>query len=125
RLPPLASNVRDLPSALERANEIRSLLSVRRLAVFLDYDGTLTPIVERPEDALLPAETRAAIERLAALAPVAIVSGRDLADVRRLMGIEGITYAGSHGFDVLLPDGSAHPPRIEVLPQLEAADTGR
>ena len=92
------------------------------MAVFLDYDGTLTPIVERPEDALLPAETRAAIERLAALAPVAIVSGRDLADVRRLIGIEGITYAGSHGFDVVLPDGSAHQRGTEFLPALEAAE---
>jgi alpha,alpha-trehalase len=90
--------------------------------VSLDYDGTLTPIVERPEDALLPAETRAAIERLAALAPVAIVSGRDLADVRRLIGIEGITYAGSHGFDVVLPDGSAHQRGTEFLPALEAAE---
>ena len=122
RLPPLASYVRDLPSALERADEIRTLLSGRRVAVFLDYDGTLTPIVERPEDALLPAETRAAIERLAALAPVAIVSGRDLADVRRLIGIEGITYAGSHGFDVVLPDGSAHQRGTEFLPALEAAE---
>ena len=122
RLPPLASNVRDLPSALERADEIRTLLSGRRVAVFLDYDGTLTPIVERPEDALLPAETRAAIERLAALAPVAIVSGRALADVRRLIGIEGITYAGSHGFDVVLPDGSAHQRGTEFLPALEAAE---
>ena len=122
RLPPLASNVRDLPSALERGGEIRTLLSGRRVAVFLDYDGTLTPIVERPEDALLPAETRAEIERLAALAPVAIVSGRDLADVRRLIGIEGITYAGSHGFDVVLPDGSAHQRGTEFLPALEAAE---
>ena len=104
------------------ADEIRTLLSGRRVAVFLDYDGTLTPIVERPEDALLPAETRAAIERLAALAPVAIVSGRDLADVRRLIGIEGITYAGSHGFDVVLPDGSAHQRGTEFLPALDAAE---
>ena len=122
RLPPPASNVRDLPSALERAEEIRTLLSGRRVAVFLDYDGTLTPIVERAEDALLPAETRAAIERLAALAPVAIVSGRDLGDVRRIVGIEGITYAGSHGFDLLLPDGSTHQRATEFLPALEAAE---
>ena len=71
-----------LPDRL-RDDEIRALLSGRRVAVFLDYDGTLTPIVERPEDALLPAETRGAIQRLAALAPVAIVSGRDLAEARR------------------------------------------
>lgn len=122
RLPPLASDVRDLPSALDRADEIRTLLSGRRVAVFLDYDGTLTPIVERAEDALLPAETRASLERLAALAPVAIVSGRDLADVRRLIGIERITYAGSHGFDFVLPDGSVHQRGTEFVPALEAAE---
>jgi trehalose 6-phosphate phosphatase len=121
RLPPLDSNVRDLPSALER-DEIRTLLSGRRVAVFLDYDGTLTPIVERPEDALLPTETRTAIERLAVLAPVAIVSGRDLSDVRRMVGVDGIAYAGSHGFDVVLPDGSAHRRGTEFLPALEAGE---
>jgi trehalose-phosphatase len=114
--------VRDLPSALERADEIRTLLSGRRVAVFLDYDGTLTPIVERPEDARLPAGTRAAIERLAALAPVAVVSGRDLADVRRMVGIEGITYAGSHGFDLVLADGSTDQHGTEFLPALDAAE---
>jgi alpha,alpha-trehalase len=92
------------------------------VAVFLDYDGTLTPIVERPEDARLPAGTRAAIERLAALAPVAVVSGRDLADVRRLVGVEGITYAGSHGFDLVLPDGSASQHGTEFLPAIDAAE---
>jgi trehalose-phosphatase len=122
RLPPLASNVRDLPSALEHRDELRTLLSGRRVGIFLDYDGTLTPIVERPEDALLPAGTRAAIERLAALAPVAVVSGRDLTDVRRLIGIEGITYAGSHGFDLVLPDGSTHQHGTEFLPALDAAE---
>jgi alpha,alpha-trehalase len=77
---------------------------------------------QRPEDALLPAETRAAIGGWPPLAPVAIVSGRDLADVRRLIGIEGIAYAGSHGFDVVLPDGSAHQRGTEFLPALEAAE---
>jgi alpha,alpha-trehalase len=114
-------NVRDLPDALDRADEIRSLLPGRHLAVFLDYDGTLTPIVERPEDALLPDGTRMAIERLGALVPVAIVSGRDLADVRNLVGVERIAYAGSHGFDLVLPDGSAQQRATEFLPDLEAA----
>jgi len=116
------SNVRDLPLALERAGEIRGLLSGRRPVVFLDYDGTLTPIVERPEDATLPARTRAAIERLAALLPVAVVSGRDLADVRRMVGVQGIAYAGSHGFDLVRPDGSADQRAREYLPDLDAAE---
>jgi len=114
-------NIRDLPSALDHGDDVRRLLSVRRPAVFLDYDGTLTPIVERPEDALLPPSTRAVIERLARLVPLAILSGRDLSDVRRMVGVEGITYAGSHGFDVLGSDGSARQRGREFLPDLDAA----
>jgi trehalose-phosphatase len=114
-------NVRDLPDALDHPDEIRSLLRGRHLAVFLDYDGTLTPIVERPEDALLPDGTRMVIARLGALVPVAIVSGRDLADVRNVVGVDRIAYAGSHGFDLVLPDGSAQQRATEFLPDLEAA----
>jgi trehalose-phosphatase len=121
QLPPERRKVRDLPDALERVDEIRTFLSGRHLAVFLDYDGTLTPIVERPEDALLPDGTRNAIERLAALVPVAILSGRDLADVRNLVGADRIAYGGSHGFDLALPDGSAQQRATEFLPDLEAA----
>ena len=78
----------------------------RRLALFLDYDGTLTPIVERPEDAVLSAEMRAVLRRLAQRHTVAVVSGRDLEDVRARVGIDGIHYAGSHGFDIAGPKGS-------------------
>ncbi len=97
--------LRELPSALP----VRQLLGSEHrgaLAVFLDYDGTLTPIVDDPDDALLPPATRSTIEALAAATLVAIVSGRDLDDVRGMVGIEGIAYAGSHGFDSLHPDGS-------------------
>ena len=73
---------------------------------FLDYDGTMAPIVERPEDALLPGAVRTAVERLASRCHVAVISGRDLDDVRRMVGIDGIFYAGSHGFDCAGPEGS-------------------
>jgi trehalose-phosphatase len=114
-------NIGDLPSALDHGDDLRRLIADRRPAVFLDYDGTLTPIVERPEDALLPPSTRAVIERLGRLVPLAILSGRDLSDVRRMVGVEGITYAGSHGFDVSRSDGSAHQRGREFLPDLDAA----
>lgn len=94
----------------------------RGLALFLDYDGTLTPIVERPEDALLADETRAVLRRLAQRHAVAIVSGRDLEDVRQRVGIEGLHYAGSHGFDIAGPRGShAHEAARAAAPQLAAA----
>lgn len=114
--------VRDLPFALERAPEIRGLLSARRPAVFLDYDGTLTPIVDLPEDARLTPETRDEIAKLGARCPVAVISGRDVDDVRALMGLDGLTYAGSHGFDILLADGSRDQQGREYVPDLDAAE---
>jgi trehalose-phosphatase len=114
--------VRDLPLALEHAPEIAGLIAGRRPAVFLDYDGTLTPIVERPEDALLPEETRAAVARLAGLLPVAILSGRDLPDVRAMVAVDGIVYAGSHGFDIARADGTRHQRGREFLGELDGAE---
>jgi len=88
------------------------------LAVFLDYDGTLTPIVDDPDEALLTATMRTTIEDLTSVTLVAIVSGRDLDDVRAKVAIDGIAYAGSHGLDILHPDGTRQqlaPDHLEVL----------
>jgi trehalose-phosphatase len=94
----------------------------RRLALFLDYDGTLTPIVERPEDAVLAPETRAVLERLAQRYPIAVVSGRDLEDVRTRVGVEGISYAGCHGFEIAGPhEGRVHAAAAAAAAQLAAA----
>lgn len=113
-----------LPSAIACGAEIARRARGRRLAVFLDYDGTLTPIVSRPELALLSDRMRRILAGLSGRAPVAIVSGRDLDDVRSLVGIEGLIYAGSHGFDIAGPGGL----RLELeegkrcLPDLDAAE---
>ena len=94
----------------------------RRLALFLDYDGTLTPIVERPEDAVLNDESRAVLRRLAARHAVAIVSGRDLEDVRARVGLDEIEYAGCHGFEIAGPHGNrVHAAAAAAAPQLGAA----
>ncbi|MGH8721137.1 MAG: trehalose-phosphatase, partial [Burkholderiales bacterium] len=104
------------------ADSILRAAAGRRLAVFLDYDGTLTPIVERPEDAVLAAQTRAVLRALGQRHAVAIVSGRDLADVRARVGLEGLHYAGSHGFDIAGPRGShAHEAALGAAPHLAAA----
>jgi trehalose 6-phosphate phosphatase len=72
-----------------------------RAAILLDVDGTLAPIVPRPEQARVPAETRAEVERLAArYALVACVSGRPGDDARRLVGVEGVVYVGLHGLEL-------------------------
>lgn len=88
----------------------------QRAAILTDVDGTLAPIAERPEQAAVPAR---ATELLAELSEryglVGCVSGRQALEARRLVGVEGIAYAGNHGLELLLP-GEAGPrwdPSIE------------
>jgi trehalose 6-phosphate synthase/phosphatase len=73
-----------------------------RLAVFLDYDGTLTPIVDHPSDAVLPALAREGLAACARRADtdVSLVSGRSLEDVRKLVGRDDVTYATNHGLEI-------------------------
>ena len=79
----------------------------RRAAVLLDVDGTLAPIVERPELAEVPEETRAELRRLVSrYALVACISGRTGAEARRLVGVGGIFYVGVHGLE-LSPEADA------------------
>src|SRR5690606_25697829 len=80
-------------------------LGANRPAVFLDYDGTLAPIAQKPELAILSGEMRDAVRALSELCPVAIVSGRDRADVEKLVALDNLIYAGSHGFDIAGPGG--------------------
>lgn len=75
-----------------------------RSAVLTDVDGTLAPIVERPEDAAVPEEARAALAALnERFGLVACVSGRQALEARRLVGLDDIAYAGNHGLELLLP----------------------
>jgi len=72
-----------------------------RAALCLDVDGVLAPIVERPEDALVPEETRAELARLAArYALVAAISGRTSDEARRIVGVPRLVYVGSHGLEL-------------------------
>ncbi|HYD67795.1 trehalose-phosphatase [Azospirillum sp.] len=111
----------DHPSALQSFDSLAASLGGRRPAVFLDYDGTLTPIVARPDLAVLDPETRAAVAALAQRCPVAVVSGRDLDDVRGLVGIDTLVYAGSHGYDMRGP-GLRTQIGLEYVPALDAAE---
>ena len=95
-----------LPSALEYMGELRRRLEGRTAAVFLDYDGTLTPIMPRPELAQISQEMRLLVGALAGRCPVAIVSGRPLATVKGFLGLENVIYAGSHGMEIEGPAGT-------------------
>jgi alpha,alpha-trehalase len=116
--------MREVPSALERREEVLRRLEGREVAVFLDYDGTLSPIVPNPDDARLPEATRAAVTELARRYPVAIVSGRDLPVLKGFVRLEGLYFAGSHGFDIEGPGGRTFQQEegTALLPEVDAAE---
>ena len=100
--------ISELPNALTSYGQLIGITSARESMLFLDYDGTLSPIVSDPAAATLVDGAAEALELVAAVCPVAILSGRDLADIRSRVGIPGIWYAGSHGFELTGPDGTYH-----------------
>jgi trehalose 6-phosphate phosphatase len=90
-----------------------------RAAVLLDVDGTLAPIVARPELAEVPDETRTELERLAGrYALVACVSGRSGEEARRLVRVEGIVYVGVHGLE-LAPEAERWRETLRPFARLE------
>jgi trehalose-phosphatase len=97
--------VEAVPHALAQFEDFAAALAGRRPAIFLDYDGTLTPIVQRPEMAILSDRGRAVVDALAKALPTAVVSGRDRPDVEKLVGLDSLIYVGSHGFDIVVPGG--------------------
>jgi trehalose 6-phosphate phosphatase len=78
-----------------------------RAGVLLDVDGTLAPIVGRPDEASVPDRTRELLRSLARrCALVACISGRRALEARRIVGVEELVYSGNHGFELLLPGES-------------------
>lgn len=94
-----------LPSALDAAGEIHAAIEEGGSAIFLDYDGTLTPIVGSPELAQLNKGMRKTITQVARRYTVSVVSGRDLHDIKGLVGLHDLIYVGSHGLDIEGPGG--------------------
>jgi trehalose-phosphatase len=92
------------PGALQAWDEIRRQLADRTVAVWLDYDGTLSPIVARPELATMPGRTAALIDELGQRTPVGIVTGRGMADIRTKVPVAGLFYAANHGFEIVGPN---------------------
>jgi len=79
-----------------------------KLALLLDYDGTLAPIASHPELAILPSETKSILLTLSSMPDVhiSIISGRSMDDIKKMVGIKGITYAGNHGLQIEHSDGA-------------------
>ena len=101
-----------IPNALGAWPEIAGRLLGQRVALFLDYDGTLAAIAPSPEQALLTSEMRSALVAVARVWPTAIVTGRALDDIEGRVGLPDLVFAGSHGFDIRGPNQL----RLEVSP---------
>lgn len=101
---------------LEHAADVEKELNGKEVFLFLDYDGTLTPIVATPDLAVLSEEMREAVRQLSEKYKVAVVSGRATDDVRSKVQLDHLFYAGSHGFEIVLPDGEVktHPQAQEI-----------
>ena len=87
---------------LDSWEELKTDLADRSLYLFLDYDGTLSPIVRDPGRAILSPRMKRRLERLvrAGRCRIAVISGRALPDIRDRVGIAGIVYGGNHGLEV-------------------------
>lgn len=117
------------PSALTSFKQIVANVQGRRIAVFLDYDGTLSPIVDDPDKAFMSPVMRAAVRNVAKYFPTAIVSGRSRKKVFEFVKLKELYYAGSHGMDIVT-SVSAHStekckeanlfqPACEFLPMID------
>jgi len=89
-------------SSLEK---IKKTLDNKFIYLFLDYDGTLAPIAETPKDVVTPAGTVDLLRKLSKISncKIAIISGRELKDVSRRVGLKNIIYVGNHGFEIKGP----------------------
>jgi trehalose 6-phosphate phosphatase len=93
----------DLPSVFDTLREVKARVDrAGSILLFLDFDGTLAPIVQEPMLAVLPAATRHVLDELVAHATItiAIVSGRSLGDVKGRVGMPALIYAGNHGLEI-------------------------
>jgi len=104
------------PTAEKLAESLSALTAdPSRAAVFCDIDGTLAPIVRRPEESHVQHEVALLLGRLGRrYALVACVSGRPVSEARRLVGVGAIGYVGSHGAEVAFP-GETRPRLMEAF----------
>ncbi|KAM1471331.1 hypothetical protein COP2_043007 [Malus domestica] len=91
------------PSALTSFEQISNYAKGKRIALFLDYDGTLSPIVDNPDCAFMSDAMRAAVKKVAKHFPTAIISGRSHDKVYEFVKLNELYYAGSHGMDIMAP----------------------
>ena len=91
------------PCALQHLHSLLARVSGKRMVVFLDYDGTLTPIVSNPDRAVMSLRMRRIVRAVGESFPTAIISGRGRQKVEDFVQLPELFYAGSHGLDIKGP----------------------
>jgi trehalose 6-phosphate phosphatase len=91
------------PCVLQNFHQFEAAAAGKLVAIFLDYDGTLAPIVNNPDAAHMSEHMREAVRRVARLFPTAIISGRGREKVEQFVQLKELFYAGSHGMDIAGP----------------------
>ncbi|CAL5382227.1 unnamed protein product [Camellia sinensis] len=94
------------PSSLDTFDQMMSIAKGRKIVVFLDYDGTLSNIVDDPEKAFMTKKMRFAVQEVARCFPTAVISGRGRDKVHDFVELDNVYYAGSHGLDIAAPSQS-------------------
>lgn len=92
--------ITELKPAEDQWPYLQQLMCRHQIAIFLDYDGTLTPVSPHPEDAYLSAKMRETLQKLSTAFKVFVVSGRDKKNVEQFVDITGIPCIGNHGLDM-------------------------
>ncbi len=112
-----------IPDAIGSIVQIKDGLGADPL-VFLDFDGTLSPIVANYNDAVIAASVLSTLSDLSERHSVVIISGRAAGDVKRRVGLPTLTYVGSHGQEIEYPDGTRyeHPHSTRTRVQLDDAE---
>lgn len=99
----LSSWILQHPSALDMFEKITEASGGKQIVMFLDYDGTLSPIVDDPDKAFMSSKMRRTVKKLAKCFPTAIVTGRCIDKVYNFVKLAELYYAGSHGMDIKGP----------------------
>jgi len=104
---------------LSHLEKLKNRLSDKFILLFLDYDGTLTPIAETPNKAVISREAKDLLNKLSKKShcSVAIISGRSLNDIKGLVGLKDIIYVGNHGLEI---EGPKIKFESHVMPRLKA-----
>eukprot|EP00501_MAST-03F_sp_TOSAG23-6_P001904 GSMAST32.ASY1.ANO1.1984.1 assembled CDS len=114
-----SSIVHSEPNALDDFGKVLDSIRGKEVVVFLDYDGTLAPIVDNPDKAYMTDKMRKTVQTVASKFTTAIVTGRAKEKVKKFVNLAGIVYAGSHGFEIECPDNLELIYANDFLPMLK------